>query len=745
MYPLPNPDSEPYDVAAGPDGNLWSPYHGGGTVARITPNGSVKEFSFAGSYFVFPRITAGADGNLWLLDLGANAVDRITPDGASITKYKFSGEGGVGDITRGPDGNIWFTEINTPGAIGRATPSGAITEFVPGGNPGDIVAGPDANLWYTEQTLRQIGKMTPDGVVVGRYDTPSVGEGGPYEIARGPDANLWYTKPEAGTIGRVTTAGVVTEFVLPVGVRPGHITTGPDANLWFTDRDTKQIGRITPAGQVGLFTPSSTGYWPGNITTGPDGRLWFSMRGPARIGAFSPFAPPASPPDVRALSPRSSRPEGGTKVLITGYNVGAATKVLFGSTSASFKVVGPGQIEAVAPARPVGQVDVTVFVGKTKTAPSAATKFFYESPQCGQVVTASTTLQSDIGPCYGNGMIVGADSIVVDLGGHAIRGFPGPADGDSAGIRLPQRVGVTVTNGTVTGFDAGMVVRGGGSNTLRGLTITDNVGPDDVFSATLGDGIFIEDSASNQVVGNTISRNGIFDGIGVYGAQANANTIENNLIENTVGSSDGGPAGQGIIINGASGTLPTAVLSNRVVNNVVRNNASAGISNINHVAGSILNNRVEGNGRTNSVGNGIGIQVGPFFSAAAEMLIQGNEVHGNGVDGIRIGPRASGNHILDNDAGCGPDDPVGCVDNNANPAANGYENQTKGFDLHDLNVDCAGNRWSGNTWGTAYYAPDCTAAGGNGPAPTVAVAQAESSSPAASDFPVRGRRRAPAP
>ncbi|MCA1694764.1 MAG: right-handed parallel beta-helix repeat-containing protein, partial [Actinobacteria bacterium] len=421
-------------------------------------------------------------------------------------------------------------------------------------------------------------------------------------------------------------------------------TAGPTASrpAPTADSQNNQIGRITPTGEVGLFTLATPSY-PRQITAGPDGRLWFSMQAPARIGAFAPFAPVPSPPDIRSIVPPDSTTDGGTTVLITGYGIGSATQVSFGTTPAtSFHAIGPGQIEAVAPPHAAGEVDVTVVTPSGTTAPSEGSKFFYSSLACGKVITQSTTLGTDIGPCYHDGVIVKADNITLDLGGKRVFSFSRPSDGNAAGIRLPMRTGVTVKNGTVSGFDAGVVLHGGGSNTLTNLTLKDNIGPDTV-TTTLGDGIFIEASAANKVINNTISHNGIFDGIGIYEPQSNSNIVENNVVEKTVGPSDRGPAGQGIIINGASeGATPTHIESTRVANNVVRDNASAGIANVNHVRGSILANMVVGNGATNSVGNGIGVSVGFLWKGTTQMLIKDNKVHGNGVDGIRIAANATG-------------------------------------------------------------------------------------------------------
>ncbi|MCA1657487.1 MAG: IPT/TIG domain-containing protein, partial [Actinobacteria bacterium] len=407
----------------------------------------------------------------------SNSIDSLTPDGASLTKFPLAGSNSLSDgITLGPDGNVWFAVAGPKSRIGRITPAGVLTQFsVPGGADAyDIVAGPDGNLWFTVNA-NKIGRITPSGAIT-MFDQSSGVGGYPAHITKGPDGNLWYTKnlklytsKGAGTIGRITTAGVATEFVLPAGSRAVDITSGPDGNLWFTDRLNKEIGRITPAGQVGLFTPSDTGHSPLNIIAGPDSRLWFTMRGPARVGAFEPFVPDPSPPDIQSLSTRFSAPTGGTKVLITGYDVGTATQVYFGDTPAtSFTVVGPGQIEAVAPAHAVGEADITVVTPYGTTATSSPSHFFYPSPDCGKTISKSTTLQSDIGPCYGDGVTVKTNGVTLDLGGKRIYSFSEPSDGNAAGVRLTKRSGVQVKNGTVSGFDAGVVISGGGSNTLTG-------------------------------------------------------------------------------------------------------------------------------------------------------------------------------------------------------------------------------------------------------------------------------------
>lgn len=330
---------------------------------------------------------------------------------------------------------------------------------------------------------------------------------------------------------------------------------------------------------------------------------------------------------------------------------------------------------------------------------------------CGATITVSTTLHSDIGPCPGNGLIIGADKITLDLGGHRIFGTPGPGDGLAGGVRLPQRSGVTIQNGTISDFDAGVAIYGGSGNTVRNLAVRDNVGPDDTLNAELGDGIYLYASAKNLITGNTVVGNGVYDGIGVWGKGADANTILNNVVEATVGTSDRTDGGVGIITNGAD--LNSTVIHNTLIRgNVVRSNSGAGISNVNHVGGTIENNTIEGNGFRSGNGNGIGVQMGRAAPGGSSLVIRNNEVHGNYQHGIVILDGAHGNKITNNNA--------------ADNAVVRLRGAGGVYDLMDENPACgtedgrnrrlAPNFWSGNTWGTGGYNPPCTANDGNGPA-----------------------------
>ena len=246
------PTGSPRGIVTGPDGNLWVAQAGGdGAIARVTKTGDIIEFPVptAGD----PNdITVGADGNLWYVDPAANVIGRITPTG-SITEFTdgLSDAAAPTSIVKGPDGALWFTE-QAAGKIGRITTAGVITEFSSGlsgsSEPSAIAKGPDGNLWYTLKAEGAIGRITPAGDVMEFSDGLTMNSS-PLGIAAGPDGALWFTESAApGRIGRITTEGEITEYSMGLVAitNPWFIAAGPDGNMWFTGNNAPgRVARIT--------------------------------------------------------------------------------------------------------------------------------------------------------------------------------------------------------------------------------------------------------------------------------------------------------------------------------------------------------------------------------------------------------------------------------------------------------------------------------------------------------------------
>src|SRR5947209_8903520 len=265
---------------------------------------------------------------------------------------------------------------------------------------------------------------------------------------------------------------------------------------------------------------------------------------------------------------------------------------------------------------------------------------------CGQTITVNTVLDSDVGPCSA-GIKIGANNITFDLNHFTISGLPTPGDGP--GILVSGRTGVTVKNGTVTQFDAGVSVEGGSTNnTVTGMRIIQNVGS---TATDYGDGILLADTGTtgNVVSMNVVRGNGPFDGIGVLGA-ASSNTITGNFLElNNALFGTQTQQTSGIRIEGGGAN------NNVVSRNSVNTSGLDGIVVLRARPGNtgtvITGNVVKNNGfnTQNRQGHGIVLFAGtPNVINANNSTVSNNIVTGNANDGVHV--ESQNNQVLSNRA-----------------------------------------------------------------------------------------------
>lgn len=713
----------PVGIAVDDAGNVYVAESQGNRIRKVDTSGVIT--------------TVAGDGTTGRCDpWGDPACDPFAPpalgDGGPATSAHLNNPQSV-DVDS--DGNLYIADWANH-RIRKVDTSGVITTVAGDGTTGRAVCD-----WFDPECDHQ----APVTDVGDGGPAPSAHLDHPYDMTTDAAGNLYIADSGHARVRKVDTSGVITTVAGPGTVgHPVGVAVQGSGNLFVSDRHV--IRRVDAGGTIdtvaGMGSPGflgDGGYGPfallrqahgldidaaGNlyIADAENHRirrlqtsyLWIdSSPEPTKVGETFAY-------DV-SLSGLPATANGVTLTAALAPEVGLAgvtasqgsCSVSENSVSCQLGTLEPGataSVKITANAVGAGIIPVTATVGADDPGdipdPRSVTGYTRISARdCGMVVTASTRLRADLGPCADDGIMVGADNVTLNLGGRRVFGFPGPSDGNAAGIHVPQRSHVQVLNGTVSDFDAGVFLNGGTSNTVANVTVRDNVGPDDPFGAELGDGIVLFDSASNRIVNNVITNNGIYDGVGVLGGDADDNVIVANTIIGNVGPGDGGPAGQGIIVNAAGlGVNDGQVITGtRIENNVVRGSGSAGIANINNVDAEIVGNTVEGNGLTNAQGNGIGVQLGPSRvaqEAATRVLVKENEVHGNGEDGIHVRRGAGGNRIVDNNA--------------SDNAALAYP-WFRHVDLRDYNTACGDNVWSGNTWGGAFYSPACTATGGSGP------------------------------
>ena len=303
---------------------------------------------------------------------------------------------------------------------------------------------------------------------------------------------------------------------------------------------------------------------------------------------------------------------------------------------------------------------------------------FANDVQCGDVITQDTTLDSDLVNCPGDGMVVGASNVTLNLNGHTVSG-----QGSGTGILVGDpnhnpdvspcaSGGAIVVNGTVEGFGHGvaywyadgqadvshMVLRRNGTGLIdeRGCadlraernTVTDNSGDGvdtafigfDIRSNTItdngGEGFYCA-HGGGTLVGNVSARNG------AAGMGFNGNCFGQSIVGNHITANKGpGVAGNDLVLQGnrISRNAEAGVIAahSQIVGNAITRNLGDGISLGGPTGGLVADNVIAGN-----AANGIGL--------TASGTVRNNTVVDNGHDGIYAdmntwltgGPQLEGN------------------------------------------------------------------------------------------------------
>jgi parallel beta-helix repeat protein len=224
---------------------------------------------------------------------------------------------------------------------------------------------------------------------------------------------------------------------------------------------------------------------------------------------------------------------------------------------------------------------------------SGATPARASTVSCGATITADTTLHRDLTDCAGNGLVIGADNIRLDLNGHTIdgNGADDPCAGDAscdAGVNNGDgHRGVTIAAGAIREFDVGVLVVNGSDNVLRRLaTSRNNVGilldhaaathiANDAATDNRFMGVFLASSDRNEIRDNRISRSALTPGLLLD--DSDRNRVERNVLDgNDQGIvSSGGADYNDFVGNRLSLNLGSAISADHGTGNRVRENLIA--------------------------------------------------------------------------------------------------------------------------------------------------------------------------
>lgn len=262
---------QPRYITQGSDGNVWVTISGSSdnnTIARIKPNGSVKEYSPVA--VVNPvGITTGPDGDLWLTRNGG--VIRVKPNNPDNAQdFDIAAIGSPQAIVSGPQGKLWTASDDQLVSFKPNDPNASDADTINGMSARGITAS-GGKLWIADFGGQRIVRSTPSGDLK-KYN---VG-GGPQEVGAGPNGGIAYANPgdDPQTVGRIGSSGG-PKTTKAVGDPFGMDFT---AGKWWISMFAKdQIGVLSQNGDFKRIGGLPNGSGPRQLTTGPGDTLWVSL------------------------------------------------------------------------------------------------------------------------------------------------------------------------------------------------------------------------------------------------------------------------------------------------------------------------------------------------------------------------------------------------------------------------------------------------------------------------------------
>jgi parallel beta-helix repeat protein len=263
---------------------------------------------------------------------------------------------------------------------------------------------------------------------------------------------------------------------------------------------------------------------------------------------------------------------------------------------------------------------------------------------CGQVITQNIHVGNDLLNCPADGLVIGANNIKLDLGGHLIDGDGVNAATDDGIDNTGGFDNVKISHGTIQQFFHGVHLVGATKNKVEHLT---------VLQTSVGIALDTV-SNDNKVAHNKVSAN--FDGIHLTGSDTNKidhNDVFGNTSSSIVlitGSDNNKVDHNRAHDNPAWGITQDASNGNTYKHNKVYNNNIAGIEPFNST-----NLRFDHNDVSH---NTIGIE---FFNTDSSFLTS-NKIRSNTGDGIHTFTGSTGNLLQKNHADKNGDDGIDVAD-----------------------------------------------------------------------------------
>jgi parallel beta-helix repeat protein len=273
---------------------------------------------------------------------------------------------------------------------------------------------------------------------------------------------------------------------------------------------------------------------------------------------------------------------------------------------------------------------------------------------CGQVLTRSTTITNSLAACAGDGLVIGASGITVDLNGHTIQGT-----GLGVGITNNGHDDVTIRNGAVLDFDHGVLLNPGTErNSVTGLTLSRNEWSAVQLNAASGNnlaqnklnemgdiGLLLTNGASDNAIRGNVVGTGAGDSF-VVQMGSNRNWFEGNVVEVSAGQAlrVTDSSNTMVLANEFAGSSDMGITMTAAPNSVVQANKLGGGGD----AGVLLQGGTASVVRFNAFGRSS--DAGVILHHMTNSLVKGNALTSAGDAAIVLRDGSSDIRVIDNTA-----------------------------------------------------------------------------------------------
>jgi parallel beta-helix repeat protein len=379
---------------------------------------------------------------------------------------------------------------------------------------------------------------------------------------------------------------------------------------------------------------------------------------------------------------------------------------------------------------------IVLFAAVTTTAallpPAVATAASTTVVACGSTITVDTRLAKDLRNCPGIGIVIGADGVDLDLGGHIV---DGDGVGDFEGINVDGHRDTSVHDGAVRDFVEGVALLNATAARVSGLALSDlrHVGvfvsdSTDVTVSTTrsrrvaASGIFVTRSRNVAVLDNDVAQSG--GGVGMRVSQrvriagntvsdvdcggivlldgGTDSVIEFNQLSGrngcdgiTLAEGSNGNVVSGNVVSGAGGGVGIAGSDRDVVtDNTLRGNTFVGVYVQGGDGNVIDQNTVVANGEGSE--GGVHLLAAEDGDAPHRTTITGNAIGSNVGDGVLVDAGSTGTVLARNVANRNTDDGID-VDAPATTLTSNTANDNGDLGIEAVpGVRAGGNTASGN-------------------------------------------------